>query len=124
MDHDAPKGAKGRPMMLQKLRFYLWWKRKLSQRKEEGKSHFGFPNTAERTNVGYEKTYDDGENISEALRKKDRERAERAGSRRRVRGGAPANSGSRDGTANVVKTETPDSAMGTIQDEADSFAQL
>ncbi|KAF9456163.1 hypothetical protein BDZ94DRAFT_1327152 [Collybia nuda] len=122
MNHDAPKGAKGRSMMLQRLRLYLWWKRKLSKRKEEGKSHFALPNTTGNAKAGYEKTYGDGENISEALKRKDKERAQRAGSRRRVRGGAPENSGSRDET--IVKMEAPDSAMTLIQDEADSFAQF
>ena len=70
---------------------------------------------------GYNKVIGDedgGMEISEALKRKDRERAERAGSRRRVRGGAPA-------SASVSRKEdTRELVMGEIQQEALSFAQL
>ncbi|EPQ51671.1 hypothetical protein GLOTRDRAFT_117975 [Gloeophyllum trabeum ATCC 11539] len=84
MDTDAPSGQKGRRMMERKLRLYLWWKSKLSDRKQDGKPGFGLPDR-----VGDRLTDDaaDGE-VSEALKKKDRERRERQQSRRRVRGGA------------------------------------
>jgi DNA excision repair protein ERCC-4 len=108
-------------MMLQKLRLYLWWKGKLNERKQDGKSHFGLPDVSGLPNPGFQKTYGDGDNISDALKKKDRERAERAGNRRRVRGGAPANS---EGRGETLKPEPQDSALGSIQDEANSFAQL
>ena len=78
MDADAPRGAQGQRMMEDKLRLYLWWKGKLSERKAEGKAPIALP-----------KGRDDDTPISEALKKKDKERMERAANRRRVRGGAP-----------------------------------
>jgi DNA excision repair protein ERCC-4 len=93
MDHDAPNGSKGRKMMMQKLRLYLWWKSQLAERKQDGLTHFAFPQVVGHASDGYNKVIGDedgGMEISEALKRKDREGAERAGSRRRVRGGAPA----------------------------------
>ena len=43
MDHDAPNGSKGRKMMMQKLRLYLWRKSRLAERKQDGLTHFAFP---------------------------------------------------------------------------------
>ncbi|KAI0699621.1 hypothetical protein C8T65DRAFT_659230 [Cerioporus squamosus] len=80
MDADAPRGSQGRRMMEDKLRLYLWWKGKLSERKAEGKGPIALPK-------GKDNAQDE---ISEALKRKDREKQERAASRRRVRGGAPA----------------------------------
>ncbi|RPD58723.1 hypothetical protein L226DRAFT_617201 [Lentinus tigrinus ALCF2SS1-7] len=79
MDADAPRGSQGRRMMEDKLRLYLWWKGKLSERKAEGKGPIALPKAKDNAQ---------GE-ISEALKRKDREKQERAASRRRVRGGAP-----------------------------------
>ena len=53
--------------MEDKLRLYLWWKGKLSERKAEGKAPIALP-----------KGRDDDTPISEALKKKDKERMERA----------------------------------------------
>lgn len=114
-------------MMLQKLRLYLWWKSKLAERKQDGKSHFAFPDVIGRASDGFTKLYGDGDNLNEALKKKDREKAERAGSRRRVRGGAPAAStasSKREEKPAAGKSETRDSVMGEIQHEAESFAEL
>lgn len=122
MDHDSPSGSKGRRMMLQKLRLYLWWKSKLAERKKDGKSHFAFPDAIVRASDGLDKLYGDESNISEALKKKDRDRADKAASRRRVRGGAPAASSKRDG--NLVKQETRDTVLGEIRHEAESFVEL
>ncbi|TFK81000.1 hypothetical protein K466DRAFT_502913 [Polyporus arcularius HHB13444] len=80
MDADAPRGSQGRRMMEDKLRLYLWWKGKLSERKAEGKGPIALPK-------GKDNAQDE---ISEALKRKDREKQDRAASRRRVRGGAPA----------------------------------
>ncbi|GLB36876.1 putative ERCC4 domain containing protein [Lyophyllum shimeji] len=119
IDHDAPNGTKGRRMMLRKLRLYLWWKSKLAERKQDGKSHFALPDGPGRVGNGFEKLYGEGDNISEALKKKDKVRAERAASRRRVRGGAPA-AVPRDASS---KNDSQASVMGEIQNEAETFAQ-
>ncbi|RDX42825.1 hypothetical protein OH76DRAFT_1362124 [Lentinus brumalis] len=73
MDADAPRGSQGRRMMEDKLRLYLWWKGKLSERKAEGKGPIALPK-------GKDNAQDE---ISEALKRKDREKQDRAASRRR-----------------------------------------
>ena len=111
LDTDAPRRAQGRRMMEDKLRLYLWWKGKLSERKAEGKGPIALPK--ERADRG------DGE-LSEALKKKDRDRVERQAKRRRVRGGGPV----------VVSSgrEEAKSARGLgeveIKKEADDIAAL
>ena len=121
MDHDAPNGSKGRKMMMQKLRLYLWWKSRLAERKQDGLTHFAFPQVVGHASDGYNKIIEDEDRmeISEALKRKDRERAERAGSRRRVRGGAPASA-----SVSKKKDETRELVMGGIQQEALGFAEL
>lgn len=118
MDTDAPSGQKGRRMMERKLRLYLWWKSKLSDRKQDGKPGFGLPDR-----VGDRLTDDaaDGE-VSEALKKKDRERRERQQSRRRVRGGA-ANAAPSQRRA---EKRGADGVVGEseVKDEADSIAEF
>ena len=123
MDHDAPPGSKGRRMMLRKLRLYLWWKGQLSKRKQDGKSHFGLPDHGSRSTDGHERMYGDGEEISEALKRKDKLVADRAASRRRVRGGAPATAAP-SGGRHAAKGVLQDTVMGNIQNEADNFAEL
>ena len=111
-------------MMMMKLRLYLWWKGKLSRRKQEGKSSFAMPDTNKRTKDNFDK-YGDQSELSEALKKKDKERAEKSQSRRRVRGGAPAgSSSSRTDNASLPKPEPKDINLDEIQNEADGFAQL
>ena len=94
-------------MMMRKLRLYLWWKGQSSERKQSGKSHFSMP---VKEDAG----------ISEALKKKDREKAAKAASRRRVRGGAPAAAG-RDG---APKPEPKEVNLNEIQGEIERFEQL
>lgn len=107
-------------MMMKKLGLYLWWKGKLSQRKQDGKTSFPMPNTNKDNN--YDK-YGDQSEISEALKKKDKEKAEKSKSRRRVRGGAPA--GSSSSSSRADNTPFPKSEPKDIKlDEADNFAQL
>ncbi|KAG5637597.1 hypothetical protein H0H81_003988 [Sphagnurus paluster] len=120
MNSDAPDGSKGRSMMLQKLRLYLWWKTQLAERKEDGKSHFALPDIAGHTGQNFEKLSSDSDNLSEALKKKDREKAERAASRRRVRGGAP----SAPAPSRKDSSSKTASVMGQIQTEAESFAEF
>ena len=121
MDLEASPGSQGRQMMMKKLRLYLWWKGKLSQRKQDGKTAFPMPNT-KKDDFG---NYGDQGEISEALKKKDKEKAEKSKSRRRVRGGAPAgSSSSRADNASFPKPEPKDIKLDEIQNEADHFAQL
>ncbi|KAI1787127.1 hypothetical protein LXA43DRAFT_1064555 [Ganoderma leucocontextum] len=89
LDSDAPRGARGRPMMEDKLRLYLWWKGKLSERKAEGKGPIALPKGTGEVDRG----------VSEALKKKDRDRQERQAKRRRVRGGGPVVGSGRDEAA-------------------------
>ncbi|KAH9177541.1 hypothetical protein EDB89DRAFT_1933182 [Lactarius sanguifluus] len=80
MDPDAPSGRRGRRMLENKLRLHLFWKARLSARSNEGRSR------STNTSQGPR----DVDELNPALRKKDRDRAERGATRRRVRGGAPA----------------------------------
>lgn len=109
-------------MMLRKLRLYLWWKGQLSKRKQDGKSHFGLPDRATQPRDGFERMYGEEEGISEALKKKDKMVADRAASRRRVRGGAPAVAApsGRDSAKGVLQN----TVIGDMQNEADDFSEL
>ena len=121
MDTDALPGSRGRQMMMKKLRLYLWWKGKLSERKQDGKTTF-----AGTSKDNFDKYGDMGE-ISKALQKKDKEKAEKAKCRRRVRGGAPAGSSSSsraDNASSIPKPQPQDVKLDEIQNEADRFAEL
>ena len=107
LDPTAPERARGRKMMMRKLRLYLWWKGQLGERKQSGERHFAMP-------------VEEDAGISEALKKKDKEKAAKAQSRRRVRGGAPAAAG-RDG---VPKPEPKEVNLNEIQSEIERFEQL
>lgn len=122
MDPDDPPGSKGRRMMLRKLRLYLWWKGQLSKRKQDVKSLFGLPDHARGVGDGFERMYGEGEGISEALKRKDKVVAERAASRRRMRGGAPAAAApsGRDSAKGVMQ----ETVIGEMQKEADDLADL
>ena len=86
MDSAAPRRGQGRRMMEDKLKLYLWWKGKVSERKAGGKGP-----------IALLKGRQGDIPVSEAL-KKDEERAKRAASRRRVRGGVPASAAGGSGT--------------------------
>lgn len=92
--------------MMKKLCLYLWWKGKLSERKQDGKTSFTMSDT---TKSNFDQ-YGDLSDISEALKKKDKEKAEKAKCRRRVRGGAPAgsSSSSRPDNTSMLKPEPKD----------------
>ncbi|KAF8168566.1 hypothetical protein B0H34DRAFT_646899 [Crassisporium funariophilum] len=127
MDHQASPGSRGRKMMMRKLRLYLWWKGKLSERREGGKlPRFAMPDTNKRAKDGFDKTYGDADSISDALKKKDKEKAERTQSRRRLRGGAPpsAASGSRTHGFTFPKPEPQEANLSEVRDEADDFARF
>ena len=81
---------------MQKLRNWLWWKSRNNDKGDGGGANdmwkgMGF-GRAMGINFGGEGPDggDGADGISEALKKKDREKAIRQASRRRVRGGAPA----------------------------------
>ncbi|KAI0763850.1 hypothetical protein BD413DRAFT_698917 [Trametes elegans] len=121
MDADAERGAQGRRMMEDKLRLYLWWKGKLSERRAEGKGPIALPKGKDNaaTGPGARPGGGGGDDVSEALKRKDRERQERALSRRRVRGGAPvAAAPSRERTTSGILGE------GEIKKEADDIADF
>ena len=86
MDPDAPSGQRGRQMLENKLRRYLYWKARLSARSAANQP----PSAESRPSAPGD------DELNAALRKKDRERAERSASRRRVRGGAPGTLSVRD----------------------------
>ncbi len=119
MKADAPRGSQGRRMMEDKLRLYLWWKGKLSERRAEGKGPFALPQAKDKSasGAGRGAAADDG--VSEALKRKDKERQERANNRRRVRGGAPTVPvPTRDRTASGPLGEV------VVKQEADDIADL
>lgn len=103
-------------MMLDKLHLYVWWKSKLSEKKKEGQGTFYMPDGRVRNDSN-----EGGSEVSEALRKKDRERQERSANRRRVRGGAPAPSTSRDIAESKISGLQGEASM---REEADDIAAL
>lgn len=118
MDGDAPAGARGRKMMMRKLKLYLWWKSQLSTRKQAGKHPISLPNSSRLTNEGEVE-------ISTALKKKDEEHAQKTQSRRRIRGGAPTTkSSSRVEPPVVPKAEPKEYNLFEVQGEADDFVRL
>jgi len=88
MDQKKPKGEWGRKMMLKRLRKWLWWRSQSDNKGATAKndSWKGLGYGMAMDIPGPDRA-DDG--ISEALKRKDKERAEKRASRRRVRGGAP-----------------------------------
>ena len=91
----------------------------MTQRKQDGKTSF-----AGTSKDNFDKYGDLGE-ISKALQKKDKEKAEKSKCRRRVRGGVPAgSSSSRADNASIPKPEPKDVKLDEIDNEANRFAQL
>ncbi|KAI9511512.1 hypothetical protein F5148DRAFT_1171066 [Russula earlei] len=116
MDPDAPPGQRGRQMLEDKLRLYLYWKARLSARASENQQ----PSASNTPG---------NDELNPALRKKDRDRAERAASRRRVRGGAPSTVGARDqgpdkGPATPREEEGILEEFLSTQDNASADAEL
>jgi len=96
--------------MERKLRGYLSWRAKLAEIEDSNKQN-------DRTDAN--KDAPGTATISAALLKKDQEKAKRAASRRRVRGGVPDASGSgRTDATSVVTTE------GDAMNEVTSIAEL
>ncbi|KAI0321403.1 hypothetical protein OF83DRAFT_1168456 [Amylostereum chailletii] len=119
MDPEAPPGQQGRKMMEDKLGLYLWWKTRLSKGAEGGQPYVPLPE-------GLRKNKDiipEDDGISEALKKKDREKREKAGARRRVRGGAHA---AAESTRTKGKDKDLPMSLGeeAMRDEAENIAQF
>uniref|UniRef100_A0A0W0GCU3 ERCC4 domain-containing protein n=2 Tax=Moniliophthora roreri TaxID=221103 RepID=A0A0W0GCU3_MONRR len=124
MDGERPKGEWGRKMMLRKLKGYLWWQK----RKKLEKELAGLGNKAGAAASSTMGNFwrgggisldepgglDNDDGISEALKKKDREKAEKKASRRRVRGGAPAGGAARAPSAAPNAAAGPSSAGDDI----------
>ena len=106
MDPNAPPGQHGRKLLENRLRHHLYWKARLSTRSAE--------NQPPSANKRQSSPGDD--ELDPALRKKDRDKAERAASRRRVRGGAP-------GTVSV-RTQGSDHVSATPREEEGILADL
>ncbi|KAJ7062873.1 hypothetical protein C8F01DRAFT_985778 [Mycena amicta] len=118
-DDSLPKGARGRTMLMKRLRVYLWWKTSLARRKADGKPGFGMPDVIPGE-AGFGRGYvanDGSSGISEALKKKDRDKADRNARRRRARGGAPAAVSIR-----ALPGDSADAAIGTMNAEANDIA--
>lgn len=96
--------------MERRLRGYLSWKAKLAEIQGSSKQN---------DRMGTRKDAQGTTAISAALLKKDRERAKRAASRRRVRGGAPDASGS-----NRTDPAPAPTAEGDAVNEVTSIAEL
>jgi DNA excision repair protein ERCC-4 len=115
LDPELPAGAQGRSMMETKLRRYLWWKAKLDEGKGNGRKTPGAGAAPKQAGS------DAG--LNEALKKKDREKADRTANRRRIRGAAPSTiaSSSRTGSDS---TSVVESAGVGIPGEAEIIAEL
>jgi len=106
MDPDAPPGQRGRQLLEDKLRLYLYWKAKFSARTAESQQ----PSATNRQSPPGD------DELNPALRKKDRDKAERAANRRRIRGGGPSTVSAR--------AQEPDKASAAPRDEEGILAEL
>ena len=114
MDPNAPDGAKGREMMEKKLQLYLWWKGRIDKHEQDRKTQSTLPKNTSEARHGEEV------GLSAALKHKDKLKADRSASRRRVRGGAPATAAveSNRTIANAAQEEVVfgEGAVGTDRD--------
>ena len=115
LDREAQPGNRGRSMMMRKLRLYLWWKR---QAQKQGDKQIPMPDSNRQTMEGFDRIFAEQDTISDALKKKDKEKAARAQSRRRVRGGGPAAGSS------IPKPEPKEPTLYPIQNEANEIQRL
>ena len=123
MDPNAPDGAKGRRMMEEKLRRYLWWKQRLSERKQIVKSSSAHVRVGADANLPT-RAQGDGD-LTEALKRKEQWNAERGFNRRRIRGGAHAATGSNNSRSATVGEEgNLVAGEGEMRQEADEIAAL
>jgi DNA excision repair protein ERCC-4 len=118
MDPDAPAGRKGRKMMEEKLGMYLWWKTRLSKGAQSGRPPIPIPEALLNSRASVQ---DEESGLSAALRKKDRDRRDKAANRRRVRGGGHPLAESTRGKSKDTAMTLGEEAM---RDEAENIAQL
>lgn len=105
----------GRHMMLRRLRSYLWWKGNLSKG-----ANAQARGAAGRTGGDQAKEAA----VSEAMKKKDAERAAASANRRRVRGGATAVANGGDRPKAKEKEKETLLGIGEMEREADKIAEL
>jgi DNA excision repair protein ERCC-4 len=127
MDGKAPPGRKGRTLMENRLRSYLFWKGKLGKQGKDSDVRAKDLGTSGRPSTSTAGSAPES-GVSEALRRKDARNKERQGNRRRVRGGAPA-TGTRtgSGTERASDPGMRSGAMGgegVLNEEADELALL
>jgi DNA excision repair protein ERCC-4 len=96
MDTEAVSGRKGARMMQKRLRTYLFWRGKLEKDLSGDSSSSANASSTNMGGSGKGKERERDSGVNEALRKKDKERAEKSARRRRVRGGAPSGGSTRN----------------------------
>ena len=78
-------------MMERKLKEYLSWKGNLNTNKRDSRGNVSqIPTRIESRDTAGPSRDDENQGISEALKRKDAAKKERAANRRRIRGGAPS----------------------------------
>ncbi|KAF5388644.1 hypothetical protein D9757_004788 [Collybiopsis confluens] len=82
-DDKRPKGEWGRRMMLKKLRSWLWWEKRQKERMDAEASGKKGASGHDLGEMRWRSENPEDEGLSEALKKKDRERAAQKASRRR-----------------------------------------
>ncbi|KAF5366845.1 hypothetical protein D9758_006483 [Tetrapyrgos nigripes] len=132
MDNKRPKGEWGRRMMLKKLKNWLWWEQKKKMLIEKGGNAAATVATLNGINMNQVLTSDAGgsgafmmgdeqdgndDGLSEALKKKDRDKAQKQASRRRVRGAAPVNAVGGRGSTVPPAAQASTSGNPNVNDE-------
>ncbi|KDN46847.1 hypothetical protein RSAG8_03924, partial [Rhizoctonia solani AG-8 WAC10335] len=113
---DRNSESPGRPMLMNRLKGYVYWKRELSDNNKPSKPTPG-PSTSANTNAA------ESNPMTEAMRKKDAARVELASRRRRVRGGGTT--GVATGRTAIKKEEGNGiPGQGIIATEADEIAEF
>ena len=115
-DHDAPRGAKGRRMLMRSLSRYLWWKTWLEQQREEARRQ-----QTPKTGGGSKSTFQGQGAFSAALKRKDKVLSDKANNRRRLRGGAPTATSARTAGRSA---EADIHVVDELPDEADHVTEL
>jgi len=120
LDPDAPPHQKGRKFMEEKLGMYFWWKTSLSKSARSGHPTIPMPATLRSGRAPAE---NENDGLSEALKKKDKDRLDKAANRRRVRGGAPA--AAAESTRGKGKAADTIMTLGeeAMREEAETIAQ-
>ncbi|CAE6488441.1 unnamed protein product [Rhizoctonia solani] len=107
----------GRPMLMNRLKNYVYWKRELSENNKPVR-----PTLGPSTSTSADTNTNESNPMAEAMRKKDAARAELASRRRRVRGGGTT--GATAGRTAVKKEEEEIPGQGIITTEADEIAEF